>query len=229
MTNPGGTAAIAEHGAPRFEPLEAKLRPPQLLAGNVPRAALVDLLRDADRADRPCCGRRLATARRPCSRSGPHGHGDGPPGCRLTSATTIRSSCSATSPPRLTASPPLNPPLFEVLASANASIEGTVVPRIGQALAAVETPFVLVLDDLHALTNPQCLDAIDALIDYVPSGSTMVLSGRAQPSRRVGALRARGLVTGDRARASCGWGKRKPANSWTRPSGGFGHRALRTR
>ncbi len=89
---------------------------------------------------------------------------------------------------------PLDPAVFEVLASANASIEATVVPCLGRALATMEGTFVLVLDDLHELTNPRCLDAIDALIDYVPAGSQLVLSGRAQPSRRVGGLRARGLV-----------------------------------
>ena len=84
--------------------------------------------------------------------------------------------------------------MFDALASANVSVEATVVPRLGQALAAMEASFVLVLDDLHELTNPRCLDAIDALIDHIPSGSQLVLSGQMEPTRRVGALRARGLA-----------------------------------
>jgi LuxR family transcriptional regulator, maltose regulon positive regulatory protein len=194
MTSPGGTAATADHVAPRFEPLESKLHPPELLAGNVPRTALVDLLRDSRSvpvvlvAAAPGYGKTTLLAQW-ASRSRRRfawvsvDQRDNDPILLLSYIAAALDRLSF-----------LEPGTFEVLRSANASIEGAVVPRIGRALASMETPFVLALDDLHALTNPQCLDAIDALIDYVPSGSTMVLSGRAQPSRRVGALRARGLA-----------------------------------
>ena len=88
---------------------------------------------------------------------------------------------------------PLEPGVYEALAS-HASIEATVVPRLAAALAATEPSFVLVLDDVETLENAQCLDLLDALIDHVPSGSQLVLTGQLQRSRRVGELRARGLL-----------------------------------
>ena len=67
-------------------------------------------------------------------------------------------------------------------------------PSLGSALASMKTPFVLVLDDVHEMHDPQCLDAIDVLVDHLPGGSQLVLSGQVQPSRRVGALRAHGQL-----------------------------------
>ncbi len=89
---------------------------------------------------------------------------------------------------------PLDPTVFEALASPGISVEATVVPRLGAALATMNQPFVLVLDDLHLLDNPACLDAIDALTRHVPTGSQVVLSSRGRPALPLGALRARGLV-----------------------------------
>ena len=43
------------------------------------------------------------------------------------------------------------------------ALEGTIVPRLGAALAACHSPFVLVLDDLHALHERACLDAVATL------------------------------------------------------------------
>ena len=88
---------------------------------------------------------------------------------------------------------PIDPSVFEALASPGASVEGTVVPRLGAALAAIDQPLVLVLDDLHLLENPSCLDAIAALARHVRDGSQLVLSARGAPALPLGALRARGL------------------------------------
>ena len=55
-------------------------------------------------------------------------------------------------------------------------------------------PVVLVLDDLHLLDNPACLDAIAALARHVPEGSQLALSARGGPALPLGALRARGLA-----------------------------------
>ena len=194
MTSRGGSTIVAEVAVPTFEPLESKLRPPQLLAGNVPRAALLDRLRDSDAVPvvlvsaAPGYGKTTLIAQW-ASRSSQVfawvsvDQGDNDPIVLLSYIATA-----------LDRSSPLDPSVFEALASPNASVEATIVPRLGRALAAMETTFVLVLDDLHALTNPQCLDAIDALIDHIPTGSQLVLSGQMEPTRRVGALRARGLA-----------------------------------
>jgi LuxR family transcriptional regulator, maltose regulon positive regulatory protein len=88
----------------------------------------------------------------------------------------------------------LDPSLFEALASPGVSVEATVVPRLGAALATIDEQLVLVLDDLHLLENPTSLDAIAALTRHVPEGSQLALSARGGPALPLGALRAGGLA-----------------------------------
>jgi len=96
---------------------------------------------------------------------------------------------------------PIDGGVFEALASPASSVPGSVVPRLGSALWAMSTPVVLVLDDVHLLDNRECLAALAALADHVPSGSRLVLAGRAQLPLRPARLRAEGRIleigTGD--------------------------------
>ncbi len=194
MTSPGGSAIVAERVAPPFELLESKLRPPELAAGNVPRTALVDRLRDSPAARvivlsaAPGYGKTTLLAQWASQSWRPFAwvtldDQDNDPIVLLSYIAAALDRVSR-----------LDAAVFDALRSVGASIEATVVPRLGSALASFEPSFVLVLDDLHALTNPQCLDAIDALIDHIPRGSQLALSGRGETSRRVGALRASGLL-----------------------------------
>jgi LuxR family maltose regulon positive regulatory protein len=89
---------------------------------------------------------------------------------------------------------PLDPRVFEALASPGVSVEATVVPRLGAALATMDEAFVLALDDLQLINNSACLDAIAALAGHVPEGSQLALSARGEPALPLGALRARGLA-----------------------------------
>ena len=89
---------------------------------------------------------------------------------------------------------PIDPTVFAALASPGASVEGTVVPRLGAALATMDDPVVLVLDDLHLVEGRACLDAIAALMRHVPEGSQLALSARGHLALALGALRARGLA-----------------------------------
>ena len=89
---------------------------------------------------------------------------------------------------------PLDPSVFDALASPGVSVEATVVPRVGAALATVNREVVLVLDDLHLLENPVCLDAVASLTRHVPPGSQIALSARGEPAIPLGALRAQGLA-----------------------------------
>jgi LuxR family maltose regulon positive regulatory protein len=68
------------------------------------------------------------------------------------------------------------------------------VPRVGSALGALERPLVLVLDDLHALANPSCLDVLAALFEYVPAGSQIAIASREDPALPLARWRAHGLV-----------------------------------
>ena len=79
-------------------------------------------------------------------------------------------------------------------ASPGVSIEATIVPRLGAALATSHQRLVLVLDDLHLLDDPAGRDAVAALARHVPEGSQLVLSARGAPALPLGALRARGLT-----------------------------------
>src|SRR3954463_9450663 len=83
--------------------------------------------------------------------------------------------------------------VFEALASPGASVEAAVVPRLGAALAGVDRPVVLGLDDVHAIDNPQCIDAIVALAGHVAEGSQLALSARDGSALPLGFLRTCGL------------------------------------
>ena len=89
----------------------------------------------------------------------------------------------------------VDPDLPELLATPDISVEATLVPRFATSIAAIPKAFVLVLDEVQELSHAGCADAIDALIESLPPGSQLVLSGRFQPSRRMASLRARGLVS----------------------------------
>ena len=73
-----------------------------------------------------------------------------------------------------------------------ASLWTRALPRLGVALASLPEPFVLVLDDVHELENPECLDALAAVLGQVPQGSQLVLSGRTEARLGLAKLRADG-------------------------------------
>jgi LuxR family transcriptional regulator, maltose regulon positive regulatory protein len=90
---------------------------------------------------------------------------------------------------------PVGQRVFDALASPVSSVPGSVVPRLGAALAAMTVPAVLVLDDVHLLRNSECRAALSVLADHVPAGSRLALAGREEPPLRVGRLRAEGKLT----------------------------------
>jgi LuxR family maltose regulon positive regulatory protein len=68
------------------------------------------------------------------------------------------------------------------------------VPRVGSALAGLEHPLVLALDDLHAVANPSCLDVLAELSRYIPSGSQIAVASREEPPLPLARWRAQGSV-----------------------------------
>ena len=84
--------------------------------------------------------------------------------------------------------------VFGALSGPGGSTWSKRVPRLGSALAGVERPLVLVLDDLHALANRSCLDALAELFEYVPAGSKIAVASREQPALPLARWRAHGLV-----------------------------------
>ena len=89
---------------------------------------------------------------------------------------------------------PISMAVFEALSAPGAGIEAVLIPRLAAALSARATPSVLVLDDVHALQNRACLDAIGTLIMNVPVGSQVAIAGRVEPKLPMARLRAQGEV-----------------------------------
>jgi LuxR family transcriptional regulator, maltose regulon positive regulatory protein len=89
---------------------------------------------------------------------------------------------------------PVPAEVFAALSGPGGSTWTNRVPRVGSARGALERPLVLVLDDLHAVANPSCLDVLAALVEYVPAGSQIVVASREDPALPLARWRAHGLV-----------------------------------
>jgi LuxR family transcriptional regulator, maltose regulon positive regulatory protein len=90
---------------------------------------------------------------------------------------------------------PVGERVFEALASPVSSVPGSAVPRLGSAFWSMNTPLVLVLDDVHLLHKTESRDALSVLADHVPGGSRLVLAGRNEPPLRIARLRAEGRIS----------------------------------
>ena len=86
---------------------------------------------------------------------------------------------------------PLPPSALEPLASESKPARARALHRLGAAIGARQSPFVLVLDGADRLTGDS-IAAVATLVGHIPAGSMIVLSGRVLPELPVAALRARG-------------------------------------
>ncbi len=89
---------------------------------------------------------------------------------------------------------PLPPETFDALSGRGGTAWMERVPQVGGALAAVDRRLVLVLDDLHAVGNPSCLDMLRELFQYVPAGSMIAVTSREEPALPLARWRAQGRV-----------------------------------
>jgi LuxR family maltose regulon positive regulatory protein len=89
---------------------------------------------------------------------------------------------------------PVPSEVFDALSGPGGAAWTMRVPQVGGALAALEHPLVLVLDDLHAVANPSCLDVLAELSRYVPSGSQIAVASREEPPLPLARWRAQGSV-----------------------------------
>jgi LuxR family maltose regulon positive regulatory protein len=89
---------------------------------------------------------------------------------------------------------PIAPAVFHALSGPGGSTWSNRVPRVGSALAGIERPLVLVLDDLHAVASPTCMDVLAALFEYVPAGSQIAVASREVPALPLARWRARGSL-----------------------------------
>ena len=67
---------------------------------------------------------------------------------------------------------------------------GAAVPHLASALHRIGRPALLVLDDVHRLHDPTCLDALAALLDHLPPGFQLAILSRSVPDLPLARLRA---------------------------------------
>ncbi len=186
---------VPRQGGPTFDLVPSKLRCPPVQPGTIRRSSLIERLgRDGGRpivsVVAPAGYGKTTLLSQWAERSGQAfawvsvDDRDNDPKILLTYVATA-----------LDAVQPVGRRVFEALASPVSSVPGSVVPRLAAALAALTSPVVLVLDDVHLLHNSVCRAALSVLADHVPAGSRLVLAGRAEPPLRIARLRAEGKVT----------------------------------
>ncbi len=89
---------------------------------------------------------------------------------------------------------PVRSEVFDALSGPGGSGWSKRAARVGGAMAALEHPLVLVLDDLHSVTNPSCLDVLAELAQYVPAGSLIAVASREAPALPLARWRTQGRV-----------------------------------
>lgn len=71
---------------------------------------------------------------------------------------------------------------WESMSSPSGSVLGRVAPRLARAMSDVDRPYVLVLDDVHAISTAAGQDVVALLVESVPTGSAVALAGRSEPA-----------------------------------------------
>ena len=191
---PGGREPAGRSPHPAFPVLESKLTPPFRRDGLVPRVGLLDRL-DA------------ASGVPVVAIAAPPGYGkttllvqwaerdqrrfawlslDGRDNDPVVLLTYVAAALDRVEP--------VDPSVFRALGSLGAPVSETVVPRLAPSLGSSEAPIVLALDDAHVLHNPECLDHLAALVEYLPPGSQLAIAGRGESPLAVARLRAEGRL-----------------------------------
>jgi LuxR family maltose regulon positive regulatory protein len=182
------------HGSgpgPAFEFFESKLQPPWTRPGLVPRTALLDRLAGADElivclVAPPGYGKTTLLAQWAERRGG-----------RVAWVTVDRRdndpvvllSYIAAALHRIE---PVDPAVFAALATPGVSVMATALPRFTNWVGTLTAPVSVVLDQIEALGNPECLDAVAELSLRLPRRSQMLMTSRSTPRLPMALLRAQG-------------------------------------
>lgn len=76
---------------------------------------------------------------------------------------------------------------------------GSMLSAVVDALTAMDSDVVLVLDDFHFIRDPMCHDQLELLVEHLPPQAHLVIVTRADPGLRLGRLRASGELVEVRA------------------------------
>jgi LuxR family maltose regulon positive regulatory protein len=76
---------------------------------------------------------------------------------------------------------------------ASGSVEAA-VDELMNGIAAFQQPLILVLDDLHTVTNDECLASIDYALTHLPSNARLIVITRVDPDLNLARLRAAGAL-----------------------------------
>ena len=87
----------------------------------------------------------------------------------------------------------LDPMVANWLQLAPPPVATRILPALAQGVSAA-APFVLVVDDVHLVTNATCWELVGVLLEQVPPGAQLCLSGRTSPSLPLAKLRASGRL-----------------------------------
>jgi len=74
------------------------------------------------------------------------------------------------------------------------SFSALVLPALARAAGSRPSPYVLVVDDIHLLTQPGCHQVLRAVADAVPPGSQLLLLSRIDPPGWLSRARAQGRL-----------------------------------
>lgn len=179
--------------AERFGLLEAKLDVPAARAGSVPRTGLVNRLRAASVSvvtvvapggygKTTVLGQWARRDIRPFAWVAVEDEDNDP-------VVLLRYVTAA-----LDGVEPVDVRLVDALMPPRPFVHSVAAPRLTAALSSAGQPLVLVLDDVHLLQSSDSADAVAALAEHVPGGSTLVLAGRDLPPLPIARLRAAGRV-----------------------------------
>lgn len=90
---------------------------------------------------------------------------------------------------------PIGDEVFAPIATPRSGVSSVVVPRLRDALEGRRQPFILVLDDLHLVENPECLEPLVEVAQSIPAGSQIAFASRTEPKLPLGRMRADRLLT----------------------------------
>jgi ATP/maltotriose-dependent transcriptional regulator MalT len=85
------------------------------------------------------------------------------------------------------------------IAAGSHDLLNVVLPRIADAIAALPSDITVLIDDFDIVRAPECNKQIDFFIKHLPVNAHLVLITRADPTVRLGRLRAAGQLSEIRA------------------------------